>query len=86
MSIVGRTEDGRLVFCGAKVFLMKDVHGIDVAMTREYLSDQGYVIDAIGFINAAKKAGWKPSTILRELEYGLNIPQEVLSCRAHLLQ
>lgn len=69
--IVGKTTAGQPVVAGEWVFYMADTEGIHLTDLLTFLDDQGITVDWPGYLTAAKKQGWKDSTVLSRVRESL---------------
>lgn len=61
MNQVMINEKGELsgMLSGADIFKLRDTHGLPLSVIIERLYEMGSMVDWLGFIIAAAKAGWK---------------------------
>jgi hypothetical protein len=66
-TIVGQTTEGRPVIDGEWVFYMSDTRGVHLTDILVFLDEKGFSVGWPGYLELAKKQGWKEKTILTRL-------------------
>jgi alanyl-tRNA synthetase len=71
-SIAGLTTDGKLVIKGADIFRMGDQDGFPLWAALDQCSQRGMAVDWIGYLEAARKAGWPDFKTLDRIREALS--------------